>query len=35
MEKNEHVVNIAVMAGLFGGLDGGPIASLMNYYASP
>ena len=31
MEKNEHVITIAIMAGLFGGLDDG----LMDYYASP
>jgi len=31
MEKNEHVITIAIMARLFGGLDDG----LMDYYASP
>jgi hypothetical protein len=31
----ERIITIAIMAGLFGGLVGGPIASLANYYASP
>jgi hypothetical protein len=35
MEKNDRIVSIAIMAGLFGGLVGGdPIANLVNYYAS-
>jgi hypothetical protein len=33
--ENERIVTIAIMAGLFGGLVGGPIASLVDYYASP
>jgi hypothetical protein len=33
--KRERMITIAIMAGLFGGLVGGPIASLTNYYASP
>ena len=35
MEKNERIITIAIMAGLFGGLIGGPIASLVDYSASP
>jgi hypothetical protein len=35
MEKNERIITIAIMAGLFGGLVGGPIASLVDYYAPP
>ncbi|MFL6344054.1 MAG: hypothetical protein ACJ71P_11560 [Nitrososphaeraceae archaeon] len=35
MEKNERIITIAIMAGLFGGLVGGPVASLVDYYASP
>ena len=31
----ERIITIAIMAGLFGGLVGGPIASLANYYSSP
>jgi hypothetical protein len=31
MEKNERIITIAIMAGLFGGL----IASLVDYSASP
>jgi len=31
MEKNERIITIAIMAGLFGG----PVASLVDYYASP
>ncbi|MFL6383549.1 MAG: hypothetical protein ACJ71M_16385 [Nitrososphaeraceae archaeon] len=34
MEKNERIITIAIMAGLFGGLVGGPVASLVDYYAS-
>ena len=35
MEKNERIITIAIMMGLFGGLVGGPIASLVDYYAPP
>jgi hypothetical protein len=31
----EKVITIAILAGLFGGLVGGPIASLADYYAPP
>ncbi len=34
MDK-ERVITIAILAGLFGGLVGGPIASLADYYAPP
>jgi len=34
MEKNERIITIAIMMGLFGGLVGGPIASLVDYYVS-
>ena len=34
-KKKERIITIAIMAGLFGGLVGGPIASLVNYYAPP
>ena len=30
----ERIITIAIMTGLFGGLVGGPIASLANYYSS-
>ena len=33
--ENERIITTAIMAGLFGGLIGGPIASLVDYYASP
>ena len=33
--KRERVITIAIMAGLFGGLVGGPIVSLVDYYAPP
>jgi hypothetical protein len=33
--NNERIITIAIMAGLFGGLVGGPIASLVDYYAPP
>lgn len=33
--NRERVVTIAIMAGLFGGLVGGPVASLADYYAPP
>jgi hypothetical protein len=29
----ERAITIAILAGLFGGLVGGPIASLADYYA--
>jgi hypothetical protein len=35
MEKKERIITIATMVGLFGGLVGGPIASLADYGASP
>jgi len=35
MEKKERIITIAIMIGLFGGLVGGPIASLVDYGASP
>ena len=34
MDK-EKVITAAIIAGLFGGLVGGPIASLADYYAPP
>jgi len=33
--NNERIITIVMIAGLFGGLVGGPIASLVDYYASP
>ena len=33
--KKERIITIAIMVGLFGGLVGGPIASLVDYGASP
>ena len=33
--ERERIITIAIMAGLFGGLVGGPIASLADYYAPP
>jgi hypothetical protein len=35
MEKNERIITIAIMVGLFGGFVGGPVASLVDYYAPP
>lgn len=35
MQKNERIITIAIMAGLSGGLVGGPIASLVYYDAPP
>jgi hypothetical protein len=35
MEKSERIITIAIIAGLFGGLIGGPIASFVDYSASP
>ena len=34
MDK-ERVITIAIIIGLFGGLVGGPVASLADYYAPP
>ncbi|MGI0020555.1 MAG: hypothetical protein ACREAY_08795 [Nitrososphaera sp.] len=31
----EKVITAAIVAGLFGGLVGGPVASLSDYYAPP
>ena len=31
----ERVITIAILVGLFGGLVGGPVASLADYYAPP
>jgi hypothetical protein len=31
----EKVITAVIMAGLFGGLVGGPVASLADYYAPP
>ena len=33
--ERERITTIAITLGLFGGLVGGPIASLAYYYASP
>jgi hypothetical protein len=33
--EKERIITIAIMAVLFGGLVGGPIASLVDYYAPP
>jgi hypothetical protein len=33
--NNERIITTAIMAGFFGGLVGGPIASLVDYYAPP
>ncbi|HEY7570564.1 MAG TPA: hypothetical protein VH796_04265 [Nitrososphaeraceae archaeon] len=35
MMKKERIITVAIMVGLFGGLVGGPIASLADYSASP
>ena len=35
MERNERIITAAIIAGLFGGLVGGPVASLVDYDASP
>ena len=35
MEEKERIITIAIMVGLFGGLFGGPIASLVDYDATP
>lgn len=34
MDK-ERVVTIGIIIGIFGGLVGGPVLSLADYYASP
>ena len=31
--ETERIITIAIMAGLFGGIVGGPIASLVDYYS--
>ena len=33
--ERERIITIVILIGLFGGLVGGPIASLADYYASP
>jgi hypothetical protein len=33
--EKERIITIGIIVGLFGGLVGGPIASLVDYYASP
>jgi hypothetical protein len=33
--NKERIVTILIMIGLFGGLIGGPIASLADYHAPP
>ena len=33
--NKERIITILIMTGLFGGLIGGPIASLVDYNASP
>jgi hypothetical protein len=33
--EKERVITIAIRIGLFGGLVGGPVASLADYYAPP
>jgi len=33
--KNEQIITAAIIAGLFGGLVGISVASLVDYYASP
>jgi hypothetical protein len=35
MVDREKVITAAIVAGLFGGLVGGPVASLSDYYAPP
>lgn len=34
-KNKERIVTILIMIGLFGGLIGGPIASLADYHAPP
>ena len=33
--ERERIITIGIIVGLFGGLVGGPIASLVDYYALP
>ena len=33
--ERERIITIGIIVGLFGGLVGGPIASLVDYNASP
>jgi hypothetical protein len=33
--NKERIVTMLIMTGLFGGLIGGPITSLVDYHASP
>ena len=33
--KGKKIITIVILIGLFGGLVGGPIASLADYYAPP
>jgi hypothetical protein len=33
--ERERIITIAIVIGLFGGLVGGPVASLADYYAPP
>lgn len=33
--NKERIVTMLIMTGLFGGLVGGPIASLVDYHAPP
>ena len=35
MERREQIITIVIMIGLFGGLVGGPISSIVDYYAPP
>jgi len=34
-DRREKIITALIVAGLFGGLVGGPIASLWDYYAPP
>jgi hypothetical protein len=33
--ERERIITIAIVIGLFGGLVGGPVASLADYYDPP
>jgi uncharacterized membrane protein YeaQ/YmgE (transglycosylase-associated protein family) len=33
--NKEQIITILILVGLFGGLVGGPIASLLDYHAPP
>jgi hypothetical protein len=33
--NEERIITILILVGLFGGLVGGPISSLLDYHASP